>query len=135
MAFSVSFYLLTIALDSFSRLANKSPSSSRRGGQVERRWSGKVKICFSELSCREAAVVSDGRLIRQCTLTAPLPVFCTSEDTRILRVDYCRVVEWSSATQQPAAFERQNCLLSTYWTFLSNEKFPVLSFRSSACIT
>lgn len=39
------------------------------------------KMCFSELSCREAAAASDRRLIRKCALTAPLPVFCASKGT------------------------------------------------------
>lgn len=60
---------------------NKKSPSSRRGRQVEPWWSGNIKMCFSELSCREAAVVSDRRLIRQRALTAPLPIFCAPKGT------------------------------------------------------
>lgn len=52
----------------------------RQTGGAER-LSGNVKMCFCELSCREAAAASDRRLIRQRALTAPLPVFCASKGT------------------------------------------------------
>lgn len=80
------------------------------------RWSRggaeKIKMCFSELSCREAAVVSDRRLIRQCALTAPLPIFCAPKGTENPqgRLFSCRRMELNN-TKASGLWKRIVCCL------------------------